>query len=283
MQDVGARFFTYVSTMGKCMEAAAAHKIDFIVLDRPNPINGTSIEGPTLDTAFRSFIGLYPVPVRHGLTIGEYAKMIAGEKWLGADAKIKLQVIPMVGYDRSMWYDSTGLPWIAPSPNMKLLATATVYPGTCFFEGTNVSEGRGTERPFEIISAPWIDQDSLADALNMLHLAGVTFEPIVVTPKSDSVAAPDPKFNDKECHGVYVKVTERSKFRPVETGIRMLLAIKRLYPSQLKFTASTFDREAGTAELRKMIESQTPEGAKFDLWSAGLQSFKEKSAKYILY
>lgn len=283
MQDIGARYFTYVSTMGRCMEGAAEYDIEFVVLDRPNPIDGISIEGPTLDTAFKSFVGMYPVPVRHGLTIGEYARMIVGEKWLGSNVKLKLQVIAMVGWDRSMWYDSTGLPWIAPSPNMKSLSTATVYPGTCLFEGTNVSEGRGTERPFEIISAPWINQDSLAGALNSLHLDGASFDPIIVTPKADSIAAPDPKFNGKECHGVYVRVTDRPKFSPLETALRMLFAVKRLYPNNLRFTPSSFDRLAGGPELRKMVEADTPEGAKFDLWSAQIQSFREKSAKYILY
>jgi uncharacterized protein YbbC (DUF1343 family) len=189
----------------------------------------------------------------------------------------------MVGWNRSMWYDSTGLPWIAPSPNMKSLSTAAVYPGTCLFEGTNVSEGRGTERPFEIISAPWINQDSLTAALNSLHLEGVAFDPIIVTPEADSLAAPDPKFNGKECHGVYVKVTNWLKFAPVETGIRMILAIRRLYPKEFKFTPSSFDRLAGSSELRKMIESDAMQKNRFDLWEAELQFFREKSAKYIIY
>ncbi|MBI4811802.1 MAG: DUF1343 domain-containing protein, partial [Ignavibacteriales bacterium] len=193
MQDVGARFYTYASTMAYCMMSAAENGKKFIVLDRPNPINGIDIEGPVLDLRLISFVGLFPIPVRHSLTIGELASMIVGEGYINP-SNVDLTVIPMEGWKRTMWYDETGLPWIAPSPNMKTLATATVYPGTCLFEATNISEGRGSQKPFEFIGAPKIDSTLLVSKLNKLKLPGVIFSEIKFTPKADSIVAASPKF-----------------------------------------------------------------------------------------
>ena len=253
IQDVGARFYTYASTMAYAMEAAAEQKKMFVVLDRPNPINGVDVEGPVLDTAFKSFVGLFPIPIRHGMTLGELAKMIVGEKWIPEAPDVELTVIPIAAWKRSMWYDETGLSWIAPSPNMKTLATATVYPGTCLFEGTSVTEGRGTLHPFEYIGAPWIHGDSLAQALNALHLSGVQFEPVDFTPQPDSAAALNPKFNDRLCHGVMFHVTDRVSYRPVTAGIGVLYQIGAMYPDSLRMYGSSFDRLSGSQRLRELL------------------------------
>ena len=167
IQDIGSRYYTYAGTMAFAMEAAAQNGKSFIVLDRPNPVNGVDVEGTVLDLGFRSLVGMFPVPARHGLTMGELAKMIVGEGWID-DTRVNLEVVEMVGWKRSMWHDETGLPWIAPSPNMKTLATATVYPGTCLVEATNLSEGRGTAKPFEQIGAPGVDGDAASRTLNAL-------------------------------------------------------------------------------------------------------------------
>ena len=285
IQDVGARFYTYASTMAYAMEAAAENGKKCIVLDRPNPINGIDVEGPVLDTAFKSFVGLFPIPIRHGMTLGELAKMIVGEKWLGEYSNVDLTVIPMERWEREMWYDETGSIWIPPSPNMKTLATAIVYPGTCFFEGTNVTEGRGTEKPFEYIGAPWINGESLAEELNGYKLSGVNFEPITFTPKADSIAAPNPKYENEKCGGVYVHVIDRTKFPPVKTGLSMLLVLQKLYSNNLQFQSISFDRLAGTTSIRVKLEASRPDEDASSSIIDGSQSwrFENNRKKYLLY
>ncbi len=233
IQDVGARFYTYISTMALAMQAAAEQKKRFVVLDRPNPLGGVTVEGPVLDTSLSSFVGMLPMPIRHGLTIGEIARLIR-YRWWKIDS-LDLVIIPMSGWRRNMWFDEITVHWIAPSPNMRTLETAIVYPGACLFEGTNVSEGRGTEKPFQYIGAPWIQEHVLADTLNNLFLPGITFEPIRFTPKADSVAAPNPKYNNVSCGGIYLKVTDRTKFKPVAAAVSLLQALKRFFPDSLQF------------------------------------------------
>ena len=288
IQDVGARFYTYASTMAYALEAAVENEKKIIVLDRPNPINGAYVEGPVLDTAFASFVGLFPIPNRHGLTLGELATLIVGEKWFGVHSPVDLTVIPMEGWKRAMWYDETRLPWISPSPNMKTLSTANVYPGMCMFEGTNVSEGRGTPKPFEYIGAPWINGDSLAMMLNNSNIPGVKFKPIRFTPAQDSMAAPNPKFKNESCGGVDLQVVDRSTFRPVRTGIRTLLALRRMYGEKLQFQSKQFDRLAGTSSIRSAIEGSLLESTRtattFDhLLDRHLQDYLKIRKKYLLY
>ena len=283
LQDVGARFFTYASTMAYAMEAAAENGKRFIVLDRPNPINGDEVEGPVLDTTLRSFVGMFPIPVRHGLTLGELARMIVGERWIHLSSQLDLTVIPMGGWKRSMWYDETGIPWVSPSPNMKALSTAIVYPGMCLLEATNVSEGRGTEKPFEFIGAPWINGDSLAMRLNELNLTGVRFEPIQFTPRSDSVAAPNPKYKDKKCGGVFVKVVDRAQFHPVEMGMSIIIAIQREYPSQLDIRQDTFDRLAGVKAVREKLGRSGLEPSRFLTVDVKTDHFQSVRSRYFLY
>jgi uncharacterized protein YbbC (DUF1343 family) len=281
IQDVGARFYTYLSTMAYCIEAASENHKKIIVLDRPNPINGIDVEGPVLDTTFKSFVGMFPVPIRYGLTIGELARMIVGERWIRIDSGIDLQVIPMENWKREMWYDETSLPWMPPSPNMKTLATASVYPGACLFEATNVSEGRGTEKPFEYIGAPWINKDTLAAKLNDEHLEGVQFEPIEFTPHADSIAAPSPKFIDEQCGGIFINVTDRSKFMPAEAAVRIILAIQRLYPNQFAIKRDSFNRLSGINLLDE--NNRLPESTNIQSVNQALNVFNSLREKYLLY
>ncbi len=280
IQDVGARFYTYASTMALAMQAAAENGKPFVLLDRPNPINGIDMEGPTLDTAFASFVGLFPIPIRHGLTLGELAKMISGERWLGGGLNIDLTVVAMEGWKRAMWYDETGLPWVAPSPNIRTLTTATVYPGTCLFEATNVSEGRGTDRPFEYIGAPWIDALKLS---SQLQLAGAKFTPIRFTPTADSSAAPNPKYKDRLCGGVHVEVIDRNIFHPVETGLTMLEVVRAMYPDSLRLRDNMLDRLSGSAAIRRSLNSGQPMLRMLDASRSAVEAFDKLRNKYLLY
>lgn len=281
LQDVGARYYTYISTMVLAMEAAAEHRKQFIVLDRPNPINGVDVEGPVLDTLFKSFVGILPIPIRHGMTVGEIAKMAYMEYW--NDGVLELTVIPMEGWKRFMWYDETGLPWISPSPNMKSLATAAVYPGTCLFEATNVSEGRGTEKPFEYIGAPWIDGEQLAQRLNSKKISGVVFEPMAFTPHSHPPAAPNPKYRDTLCGGIYLKVTDRNLFKPVRTTLLMLDEIKRTYPDKFIIRKDWFDRLSGEASPREGLEKGANVDSLLSTMNTEIERFNNVRKSYLLY
>lgn len=273
IQDAGARFYTYISTMAYSMEAAAEKGLEFVVLDRPNPINGTSVEGPILEESFQSFVGPYPLPIRHGMTIGELALYFNNEFGIGAD----LSVIPMVNWSREQWYDDTGLGnWIQPSPNLPTLATATVYPGTCLLEGTNISEGRGTTRPFEVIGAPFINAMELARFLTQRELPGAVFRPISFIPLWQ-------KYEGQRVYGVQIHVVHRDAFQPVRTGVEILTAIQTLYPGQLDFKQETFDRLAGTSQLREAILNGESVDFIVNSWQSAIQSFKVKRQKYLLY
>ena len=282
LQDVGARFYTYASTMAYAMEAAAEFGKKFIVLDRPNPINGTDIEGPVLDMTLTSFFGIFPIPVRHGLTLGELASMIVSEGYINPPT-VDLTVIPMEGWKRSMWYDETGLPWISPSPNMKTLATATVYPGTCLFEAANITEGRGTPKPFEYIGGPGLNGERLAKKLNSYNLPGVVFKAIEFTPKVDSIAAPNPKFKDKLCRGVYVHVADRKKFRPVLTGVMMLDALRQVYPKKFQLMQGRLDRLVGDTIIGERLMKGSITKNIFDVYKVQIDEYKNIRSKYLLY
>jgi uncharacterized protein YbbC (DUF1343 family) len=282
IQDVGARYYTYAGTMAFAMEAAAQNGKPFIVLDRPNPINGVDVEGPVLDMGFRSLVGMFPVPTRHGLTMGEMAKMILGEGWID-DTRLDLTVVPMRGWKRSTWYDGTGLPWIAPSPNMKTLATATVYPGTCLVEATNVSEGRGTAKPFEYIGAPGLDGAALAADLNARKLPGVRFAPVTFTPAAGPDAGPNPKFKGKLCAGVEVTVTDRSSFRPVLTGLTIVEALGRAKPGKFEIRDGLMDRLLGSDIVRTKLKEGTASPELLRLNAADFDAYMKKRSSYLLY
>lgn len=218
LQDVGARYYTFIWTMFLCMRACEQSDVHVVVLDRPNPINGITTEGPLLDPAYRSFVGLHPLPIRHGRTIGELATLFRDE----AFPRCRLTVLPMKGWDRAMWFDQTGLPWVMPSPNMPTLETAAVYPGMCLLEGTNISEGRGTTRPFEIFGAPFIDAEAITRELNQLELPGVHFRENWFQPTFQ-------KFAGEICGGAQLHVTDRNRFMPFQTGIEIIRTIRRMY------------------------------------------------------
>ncbi len=274
IQDVGTRVYTYESTMAYAMQAAAEAGIDYIVLDRPNPITGEIMEGPILEyPEFSSFVGIYPVPLRFGMTIGELAKLY-NDRFL--EKKAKLTVIPLEGWRRSMWFDETGLPWVIPSPNMPTLDTASVYPGQVFFEGTNVSEGRGTTRPFELFGAPWIDAFELTMKLNGLNLAGVNFREQWFTPTFS-------KFKDELCGGCQVHVTDRRVFRPLETALHIIKTIRDMYPDKFRFHEKYFDTIMGTATVRKAIEAGKSIPEIVAGWADGLAKFAELRKPYLLY
>lgn len=278
LQDVGVRFYTYISTLFYIIEVAGRTGVQVFVLDRPNPLTGSIIEGPLLEDDFRSFIGVWNIPLRYGLTIGELAKLFNDEAGFNAD----LHVVTMDGWRRDMWFDDTGLLWIPPSPSMLRLDTAIVYPGTALFEGTNVSEGRGTSTPFEVIGAPWINKHALSDEINSLSVDGVEVAPIDFVPKSLSV-----KYSGEKCEGIFINVKDRKKFRPVKFGVSVLWVIKRLYPDKFHFTLTNgryyFDLMIGNSLIREMINSNAEIKNIIKLIDDDLESFKARIKKYQIY
>jgi uncharacterized protein YbbC (DUF1343 family) len=276
IQDIGARFYTYIYTMSLAMEAAAECGKRFVVLDRPNPINGVQVEGSILEPTYASFVGLYPIPVRHGMTAGELAKMFNEKGWLKNGVRAELIVIPMKGWRRSMWYNQTGLSFIKPSPNMTSLETAAVYPGLCLLEGTNVSEGRGTPTPFRQFGAPWIDSESLAAKLNRLHLPGVRFEPTSFRPVSS-------KYKGQKCKGVKINITNRDSLKPYWSGVLIINEIYRTYPDAFQWRAQHFDRLCGTSVIREAITTQSSLEKLREKWEVGLKDFLRIRDKYLLY
>jgi uncharacterized protein YbbC (DUF1343 family) len=272
MQDVGARQYTYVSTMALGMQAAASAGIPFVVLDRPNPVGGTIVEGGILDPDFSSFVGMYPIPSRHGMTVGELARYFNDKFAIGAD----LTVVPVEGWSRGMWFDATGLPWVNPSPNIRRLEAAIHYPGTVYLEGTNLSEGRGTDLPFEQTGAPWLRSESTAAAMNALELPGVHFEPVRI--EVDPAAA---KFPGTTLPGVRLVVTDRTAYRPLEATLRLIDLIRRTHPADFRWSPS-MDRLAGSDELRRAVEAGALEQL-LTRWREEAASFERERAPYLLY
>ncbi|MDP2208807.1 MAG: DUF1343 domain-containing protein [Bacteroidota bacterium] len=283
LQDVGARFYTYNVTMAYAMQAAAENKIRFIVLDRPNPINGVDVEGPLLDVDLKSAVGFFPIPIRHGLTLGEIAQMAVGENWIEKNIQIDLTVIPMENWKRKMYFDETKLSWVSPSPNMKTVSTAVVYPGNCLFEATNISEGRGTEKPFEYIGAPWINGKLLAKKLNDLKLNGVRFEPIEFTPTPDSISAANPKYANRKCSGIYFNILDRQKYRPVESVLFVIQIIQKLFPDSLKYNRNFFDKLAGDKKVFENLNIKNGRKAVEKFHKVGIKDFKKNAQKYLIY
>ncbi|WP_234120944.1 exo-beta-N-acetylmuramidase NamZ family protein [Clostridium hydrogenum] len=276
IQDVGARFYTYLYTMSYAMESCSEFNKEFVVFDRPNPINGVDVEGNLLDENYSSFVGRYPIPQRYGLTIAEIASLFNEEFLIGC----KLKVIPLKNWNREMYYEATGLNFIMPSPNMPSIDTAVVYPGTCIFEGTNISEGRGTTRPFEIIGAPWLDGFKIANKMNRLKLYGVKFRPVFFTPTFS-------KHVGKLCRGIQIHVTDRKIYKPVKTGMFLYETIKR--ESKDKFDFVTFEEKklkygidylAGNSILRK---GNISTDKIYEKCQGDSLKFKELKKKYHLY
>ena len=281
LQDIGSRYYTFIYTMSLAMEVAGACDLPVVVLDRPNPIGGVAIEGPPLDPALASFVGLFPLPVRHGMTIGELARLFRGEFGVRCD----LRVVPVEGWSRGVEFDGTGLPWVPPSPNMPTPATARVYPGGCLVEGTNLSEGRGTTTPFELVGAPWLDGRELARRLGEAGLAGVLFRPASFRPMFHKHAG-------RACHGVQVIVTDPAAFRPFATYWTLLGEARALDPVRFAWRTEAYEFETerpaidyllGRVELRAKLE----QGLSIDDlergWQDDLQAFAEKRRGYLLY
>ncbi|MDP7437176.1 MAG: DUF1343 domain-containing protein, partial [Candidatus Marinimicrobia bacterium] len=271
----------YISTMGLVLEAAAESGIPCLILDRPNPLTGKLITGPILDLEVSSFVGLYPIPSVYGLTPGELALMIADQSWI--EAVPSIEVIPLTGWSRDMWYDETGLPWVPPSPNIPNLETAIVYPGTVLIEATNVSEGRGTNHPFRWIGAPWIDSNELSESMNIKGLPGVTFSPIEFTPHSIPGAAPNPKNNTQTCHGVEIILTNRNIFSPVIVGIQLLQTISLLYPQKLEIKEAGLNRLFGSDRLSKSLGNSDAVNQLVVEINKESGQFRKSAKKYYLY
>jgi len=281
LPDVGARPYTYLWTSLLMMRACAAAGIEVVVLDRPNPIGGEAIEGPLLDERFLSFVGLFPLAMRHGLTIGEALSMMNPG---GRDA-CSLRVVRMKGWERGMHFDGTGQPWVLPSPNMPTLDTALVYPGAVLLEGTNLSEGRGTTKPFEIVGAPWIEPRALAADLASFELAGVAFRPLHFTPAWD-------KHANERCGGIQIHVIDRREFRPVRCFAAIIAAAAKLHRDRFRWSAPPYEYEytippidiiSGSAALRETIDAGRGLSRLFDDWRAAEERFRADRARFLLY
>lgn len=275
IQDIGTRYYTYVWTMALAMQSAAERGIPFVVLDRPNPIGGELAQGRMLDPEFATFVGLYPVPMRHGLTAGELALLVNEEFGVGAE----LEVVKAAGWRRNMWFEQTGLPWLPPSPNMPSVESATHYPGTCLFEGTNLSVGRGTPEAFSQIGAPWLDNEQVKHALEEYGLPGVRFEAVSFIPENPG----DGRYANQVVRGIRFVTTDRSAYDPTHTGVAALVEILRLHPGELTWREAHFDRLAGSDELRHQVLAGNTLSQIVSGWTSGLQAFQALRAGYLLY
>jgi uncharacterized protein YbbC (DUF1343 family) len=281
LQDVGTRVYTYVYTMANCMRAAAKNGVLVVVCDRPNPIGGEEIEGSPLGPAYTSFVGQFPIPLRHGMTIGELARLFNDEFRLNCS----LEVVPLVGWQRSMYFDETRLPWVMPSPNIPTLDTTIVYPGAVLIEGTRLSEGRGTTRPFELIGAPWIDGDQLADAMNAKRLPGVHFRGVFFEPTFQ-------KHAKQTCGGCQLHVLDRRTFRPIRTAVELIAEFRAQSPARFAWREPPYEYEHekqpidilfGSDQLRMTIDSGGDVARLVDSWRGDEDAFRRMRQKYLFY
>jgi uncharacterized protein YbbC (DUF1343 family) len=281
LQDVGARIYTFIYTMANCLRAAAQAGVPVIVCDRPNPIGGTRVEGPTLEPGHESFVGQFRMPMRHGMTVAELARLFNEHHGIGAE----LEIVSMEGWSRKMYFDATDIPWVMPSPNMPTLDTAIVYPGTVLLEGTMLSEGRGTTRPFELLGAPWLDGEALAARLNRVGLKGAHFRPVSFEPTFQKHAR-------VACGGCQIHVTDRDEFEPVKAGVSFIRECFGLAPDRFKWRDPPYEYEhdkmpidilAGSPQLREQIEQQVPIDDIAVSWLPGMREFEEIRKPYLLY
>ena len=272
LQEVGGRTWTYVSTMALSMQAAARKGIPFVVLDRPNPIGGEIVEGALLDPKFKSFVGMYPIPARHGMTVGELATLFNQKYGINCD----LIIARVANWRRSQWFDETGLPWVNPSPNLRSLAALSSYPGSVYFEGTTLTEGRGTDRPFEQIGAPWLNAPEVARVMNERRLPGIRFEAITM-----SVAPTAAKHKGLTIPAIRFVITDRNAYRPVRTSLLLIDEIRRQHPRDFAWTAS-IDRLTGSDKVRRAIEGGTLP-ALLEEWDREAAEFRESRTPYLLY
>lgn len=272
IQDIGARQYTYISTMALAMQAAAEHGLPIVILDRPNPIGGVAVEGNILQPGFETFVGIYPIASRHGMTVGELARLFNAEFGIGAD----LTVIPVAGWERDEYFDETGLPWINPSPNIRRLDAAIHYPGTVLVEGTTMSEGRGSDLPLEQIGAPWLDAEGLAAEMRAMDLPGVSFEVVRY-----AISAGGGKHAGQTVPGVRLHVTDRDAYRPIRTVLLLIDAVHRRHPQEFGWTR-TIDRLSGTDRVRSAIEAGTLRQL-LEEWDADAERFREIRRPYLIY
>jgi uncharacterized protein YbbC (DUF1343 family) len=264
------------------LQAAAENNIPVIVLDRPDPIDGVTIEGPVLEEELKSFVGIAQLPVRYGMTAGELAELFNGEKLLGINLTAELTVIKMEGWIRNSYYNDYDLVWIPPSPNIPHFKTALVYPGTCLLEGTNISEGRGTKNPFTTIGAPFINSDELIAELKKFSLEGVILKSVSFTPVRIKGVAEKPKYENEICNGIHIEITNAEKFKGFEFGVKLLAALVKLYPESFKFN-SYFDKLSGDKDLREsLIQNKSVEEI-ISGWQQEIEKFKLIRKKYLLY
>ncbi len=281
IQDVGARFYTYISTLYYVLESAIENNIPIIILDRPNPIGGNYVDGPVLDENFKSFVGIAPIPITHGMTVGELANYFIGEKLLPNSDKIVLNVIKCKNWKREIpnqFYSK----WISPSPNINSLETALVYPGICLLEGTNISEGRGTKFPFLQFGAPFINSEDVISKLNLLKVEGAELQSVAFIPEDIDGMATNPKFKGKTCNGIKIRITDPQKFESVKFGVKLLHVLNKLYGEKMSFNNS-FDRLAGSSELKELIKKKTAPDKIFGSWQKNLAKFENKRNTYLLY
>ncbi len=276
IQDIGARFYTYIWTMALAMEAAAENEIPFVVLDRPNPVAGLHVQGPVLNRDFDSFVGLYPIPVVHKMTVGELARLFNPQGWSKARVKTDLSLVPMTGWIHGMPFEQTELTFIPPSPNMRTLDTARIYPGLCLLEGTNVSEGRGTDLPFLQFGAPWLDAEQLNQRLTGLELPGVRFEPTTFTPTAS-------KHKGQVCQGLCLHVTDRTRLEPFILGVHIVQAIHDLHTKNFEWRESHFDRLCGTDDIRKAIVNHASVIESQAQWQTQITTFMTQRQAALLY
>lgn len=281
LPDVGTRVYTYIHTMTNCLRACARSGVPVIVCDRPNPVGGHGVEGGMLEPGFESFVGLFPIPLRHGLTIGEMARFCNESFDLGAS----LEVLPMMGWHRGMYYDETGLPWVMPSPNLPTLDSAVVYPGQVLLEGTNLSEGRGTTRPFELTGAPWLDAHAVADTMNDHQLPGVHARPAEFQPTFQ-------KHTGSPCGGCQLHVTDRATFQPVLTTVALLQTCRRLAADQFRWREPPYEYEevkppidilSGSDRLRRQLDDDTPFSVIAESWESDVDAFRSRRKPFLLY
>jgi uncharacterized protein YbbC (DUF1343 family) len=283
IQDVGARSYTFISTVALAMEASAEQNIPFLLLDRPNPIRGLDFDGPVRVPSLKTFVGWMPMPVTHGLTIGELARLWNEEGWFTNGVKARLEVVPLEGWKRSDWFDETGLPWIPPSPNMQTLTTAVLYPGLCFVEGTSISEGRGTFDPFQLVGAPWADPVNIIRYLEKFETSGVTFSPEEYVPCEIPGVANRPKYAGMRCRGVRITVVKRDQVKPVRLGVAVLSAFKRAHPAETMLRYRRLDILTGNPAVRHQLDEGIAPEEIYREWAGELEAFGRIRAKYLMY
>ena len=281
IQDVGARFYTYISTLYYVLEAAGENGIPLIILDRPNPIGGSYVDGPVLDDNYKSFVGIAQIPIAHGMTVGELANYFVGEKLISSWKNISLKVIQCKNWNREIPNDFYSK-WNSPSPNINSLETALIYPGTCLLEGTNISEGRGTKFPFLQFGAPFIKADEVIEKINLFKIEGIELQSVAFIPEDIEGMATNPKFENKTCFGIKIKITEPNKFESVNFGVKLLYVLVKLYSDKIKFNES-FDKLAGSDNLRKQLLNKIEPEKIIASWQKELIKFKKKRYKYLLY